>query len=122
LGDINLCRGRHPLPVAILKGHKSMGATVHLINSEKIDAGPVLAKVLFPIDYRKSYRYNENKLIEVMRLMTGLLLEDYLKKGGFSSYAWDSKNSVYYKPLNSQILNTIVNSDNLEGFSNESSN
>src|SRR3989338_52850 len=113
-GDIDICRGRHPLPVAILNKHKTMGITAHLINSEKIDAGPVLAKVLLPIDYGKSYRYNESILFEMLKLLTKFLMGTYSKTGRFIAYEWDYKNSTYFKPLKKEILDRIINSNNLE--------
>jgi len=112
-GDVDVCRGKHPLPAAILNSHKTMGVTVHLINSEKIDFGPILAKYLVPIDYTRSYKYNENKLIEAMRPLTSMLMKDYLNYGRFIAYDWDNTNSTYYKPLDKKTLGKLMNSDSL---------
>ena len=48
-GDVFRCRGRHPLPSAILHNYPEMGITVHLIEDERIDAGPILYRLLFPL-------------------------------------------------------------------------
>jgi methionyl-tRNA formyltransferase len=113
-GDIEVCRGRHPLPSAIINKHKTMGATVHLIDSEDIDAGPLLAKIIFPIDYDKSYKYNENRLYEGMKMLIFLLIKDYMNKGRFISYKWDLSKSIYYKPLDREKLQQIVNSKKIQ--------
>lgn len=41
-GPVSLARGRHPLPFAIKYNHDYIGVTFHQINSESIDAGPIL--------------------------------------------------------------------------------
>lgn len=112
-GDIDVCRGRHPLPAAILNRHKSMGITVHLVDSEKIDAGPVIAKMLIPIEYDESYRSNEERLLEALRVVARYVVEDYAKNGKFASYEWDANISGYYDPLQKEILDKIINSKNL---------
>ncbi|MCK4661194.1 MAG: hypothetical protein KAV82_16865, partial [Phycisphaerae bacterium] len=58
-GVIEMCRGRHPLPCAILARHALMGVTCHVIDSEAVDAGPIVAQVRLPINYAKDYRYND---------------------------------------------------------------
>jgi len=116
LGDVNICRGRHPLPTTILNGHKSMGITVHLIDSEKIDAGPILAKIILPIDYHKSYKINEKVLLQALEPLTCFLIDGYLKKGGFVSYQWCLKSSSYFKPLEKEVLSKIIEAPNLRKF------
>jgi methionyl-tRNA formyltransferase len=115
-GDITACRGRHPLPAAILNGHTTMALTTHLIDSEEIDAGPIVAKVLLPIDYAKSYRYNEFRLLELLGPLAGLLMKDYVKYSRFVTCAWDKKRSIYYRPLDKKTLDSIMSADTLKGW------
>jgi len=112
-GDVEVCRGKHPLPVAILNRHKLMGIAAHLIDSEKIDAGPVIAKMIIPIEYDKSYRYNEGRLLEALRFVVRYVVEGYVKNGKFASYEWDENSSGYYNPMQTEILNRIINANDL---------
>ena len=75
-GDVFKCRGRHPLPVSILHNYPEMGITVHLIEDEKIDAGPILYRLLMPIDYEASYEFNEKRLLNALRCLTSLVAND----------------------------------------------
>ncbi len=112
-GDVFKCRGRHPLPSAILHNYPEMGITVHLIEDEEIDAGPILYRLLIPIDYDSSYRFNEARLIESLRCLTSLVAKD-IKQGKIVTYKWDVKESVYFKPLKNEILKRIIESENLK--------
>ncbi len=114
LGDVENCRGRHPLPSAILNRHTSMGVTVHLINSERIDAGPILAKLLMTINYSESYLYNEIRLIRAATRLAALVMDDYLQCGRMIAYEWNVVSSQYYSPLEGEILKIIIESKRLE--------
>jgi methionyl-tRNA formyltransferase len=113
LGDVARYRGRHPLPTAILNKSTIMGATAHLIDSEEIDAGPILAKTLVPIDYDRSFKYNKKRVIEAMASLASLLMRDYVNTGRLLAYSWEHKSSAYYKPFESEIYDKIVNAETL---------
>ena len=109
-GDVAICRGRHPLPTAILNHHETMGITVHFIDSEAIDAGPIIAKMMIPIAYNESYKYNESRLLAALRYIARYVVEDYARNGRFTSYDWRATGSDYYPPLEKDILDKIVHS------------
>jgi methionyl-tRNA formyltransferase len=103
LGDVLTCRGRHPLPTAILQKEVFMTATIHRIDSEKIDAGPVLGKIKLPIDYEKNYAYNEAMLVDA----AAELLRSVLDRRDFTGISWDAARSSYCPRLSSDILSRI---------------
>ncbi|MDR2646489.1 MAG: hypothetical protein LBC04_04985 [Holosporaceae bacterium] len=114
-GDIPNCRGRHPLPCAILNKHKFMAITAHLIDSEKIDCGPIIAKIVIPINYRESYRHNEKRLLSNLRHITSIFLDEYVSGGKITSCSLkNSENGIYYNPLTSDVLNKVF-SDGILG-------
>ena len=117
-GDIFKCRGRHPLPSAILHNHPEMGITVHLIEDEEVDAGPILYRLLIPIDYNSSYRFNEDRLLESLRCLASLVAND-IKQGKIVTYKWDVKQSIYFRPLEKEILKSIIESENLKDIKYE---
>jgi len=113
-GDIEKIRGRHPLPMAIIERQKLMSITVHLIDSEKIDTGPILAKVMVPIDYNSDYKTNEKHLLSFLKPLAGYVAKYYLKYQRFNSYDWNVKKSEYFNPLDKQKLNHILHAVHLK--------
>lgn len=112
-GDIFTCRGRHPLPFAILKKLPLMAFTAHLIDSEKIDAGPLLAQMFLPIDYNLSYKMNEQALLDVLPIFIESVIV-LLSRDNTSFLHWYGRiNSPYNKKLEQSILNRIINSENI---------
>jgi len=112
-GDLKTCRGRHPLPFAILKGLPLMTLTAHLIEDEKIDNGPVLAELSIPIDYSKSYSSNDANLRSNLSFITNLILSQIKEKGELHTATIDLKNAPYNKRLDADTLNEVMNSENL---------
>jgi len=80
-GSVYTNRGRHPLPNAILQGHKTMTLTVHQIIDESIDTGMLVSFTTFPIDYKRSYQYNCDRLLSGLNFLaqdlSNRLLEDW---------------------------------------------
>ncbi|TVR16968.1 MAG: hypothetical protein EA391_06330 [Balneolaceae bacterium] len=112
-GDLKTCRGRHPLPFAIVKGLPMMTLTAHLIEDEKIDNGPVLAEFSIPIDYTKSYSSNDLMLRSNLPFITNLILSQVKEKGELHTAVIDLKNAPYNKRLDADTLNEVMNSKNL---------
>lgn len=111
-GDIPACRGRHPLPCAIKYRHEFMGITAHLIQNEKIDAGPICHKVLLPIDYTDSYKGNEKRLLSVLPMMVEKIISEFLRTDGLTAVAVKSDGN-YYRPLTGEELDRIFNAKTL---------
>jgi methionyl-tRNA formyltransferase len=63
-------RGRHPLPNAIAHHHPTMALSVHQITDEAIDAGGLVSRIEWVIDYRKSYWENYDRLLNSLTYLT----------------------------------------------------
>lgn len=118
-GLVQQCRGRHPLPVSVLKRYPTMGITCHIINDEEIDAGPIIAQISIPIDYDKSYKSNEDKLKRYLRKLAEAVFEEYKETKTFISVQWKPKREAYFKPLPPLLLNKIINAEKLSDISVE---
>jgi methionyl-tRNA formyltransferase len=119
-GVIQKCRGRHPLPCAILSKHSMMGMTCHIIDSKKIDAGPIVAQLQLPINYSKNYRYNEERLRRTLPDLTRNVLKEYLVLGEVTNTAWLPAPESYFKPLPKKTLEHVFRVQRLKDiFSGE---
>lgn len=98
------CGGRHPLPTAILNRHTTMGLTAHLIDDQRIDHGPVVARCQLPIDYKSGYRANEARLLAELPALVDSIAEAALT--GFVDKQ-KLRNRAYFKPLSPEILDAI---------------
>ena len=112
-GIIQFCRGRHPLPVAILQRHKMMGMTCHVIDSEEIDAGPIVAQIQLPINYNQNYWYNEKRLRSTLYGLTEIVLSEYVNKNEVSMTDWFVEDKYYMKPLSSHELEKVFSAQQL---------
>ena len=110
-GDIFTCRGKHPLPFAILKKLPLMAMTAHVIDSEKIDAGPLIAQIFLPIDYTASYAANEKTLLDSLSgFVTSVIA--LLVRGTFRAWDWYGVSpSPYNTRLDPAALARILSSD-----------
>src|SRR5690606_9719111 len=104
---------RHPLPNAIKMGFKDMSVSLHQITDEEIDAGCFLAKMDFPINYNRSYSWNQDFLLKALPLLAGYLC-DLLRAEDFPSKDLVGKAGDYYPPLERDELLSIMNSGNLK--------
>ena len=112
-GDLKTCRGRHPLPFAIVKGLPLMTLTAHLIKDEKIDNGPVLAELSLPIDYSKSFSFNDEKLRENLPYITNLILSQLKENGSLHAATVNLQHAPYNKRLDAETLHEIMSVKNL---------
>lgn len=107
-GDIYTCRGRHPLPFAILRGDEYCSITVHKIDSEMIDAGPVVAQIRIPIDYARDYEFQSNRLLGYLSALTEDVCSQYKETGHVFALKWDVKSSQYCDSLDRDVLGRIM--------------
>jgi len=99
-GILPTYRGRHPLPQAILNKEKYMGITSHIMELE-IDRGRILYQKQLAINYDKTYKYNEQVLLEELNIFILKTINNYLNK----IYLNLKGVGKYYKPLEKkQIL------------------
>ena len=109
-GNLMICRGRHALPIAIINKHKYASVTAHIIDSNQIDAGEIVYEFTFAINYNQSYQYNAQIMYDSMPLMIEYICKHYnYEKNTIATYPWDVANSIYHKPLDSELCNKIIN-------------
>lgn len=114
-GCIYTNRGRHPLPNAICRGHRTMAISVHQITDEQIDAGRFIAKIDFPIDYERNYQMNYDRLLSALPFLTKDLC-DRIAEDWIPSFELQVKNEAYFAPLNAEELYHIMNAPTLTGW------
>ena len=109
-GDFLYCRGRHPLPLAIIKKIPLMSVTVHEIDSQEIDNGKVLMQASIPIDYLASYKSNEKRLLELIEKVSDFVFS-------FKNIAEIKSIHVpigaYNKKVSKDLLCSIIECENL---------
>lgn len=115
-GSLETCRGRHPLPFAINKGLIFMSLTAHLIEDEKIDKGPVVAELSLPIDYEKTYAYNDEKLRGCLPFLTDLIVEQYQNEDRILTGYVNLGDAPYNKRLDGDALHEMMNANNLLNY------
>ena len=98
-GIVEQNRGRHGLLVAALEKHEMMGITCHLIDSEEIDAGPIVAQVQLPIDYGSNFDANHKKLREKFEPLARPVFKEYEKKKSLTGVPWKPTQESYFPPL-----------------------
>lgn len=115
-GIARKCRSRHPLPWAIAEGHKLMGFTCMKIESESIDAGPIVGEYRIPIDYNSSYEENHERLLDPLAGFATSIFRRITNKYTIPSYQWSATQSSYFPPMSSEKLKEIVSSDKLSNL------
>jgi methionyl-tRNA formyltransferase len=121
-GNFRDCRGRHPLPFAISKKLENMTITAHLIDSEKIDAGPVIAEFNTPIDYNLSYDINYKRLRLLLEPLVCYIFNQINNCGNLFSKKTDMSASNYNNKLSNEKLIEILSAKKLIHINYEGSN
>ena len=111
-GDVERVRGRHPLPQTILNGDPDMVISAHLINSDAIDAGPILGRLFLPIDYSDDYASNYQCLLDSLESFSGTILSRVFK-GNFQVRSQCPGVETYFPPLSEHVLSEITGARNL---------
>jgi folate-dependent phosphoribosylglycinamide formyltransferase PurN len=106
-------RGRHGLLTAALHGHEMMGITCHVIDTEEIDAGPIIAQYRVPIDYSANFDANHDRLRKAFEPMARLVLSDYKGSGKFTALPWTATEESYYPPLSPDQVRKVLDSPTL---------
>ena len=106
-GLIQTCRGRHPLPSAILNHHELMGITCHIIDSEKIDAGPTVAQIELPLDYDANFKRNDDQLLGQFPKLAAMVFKNYKKTGKVVAKPSVLEPGGYYPPVTHEEMQRI---------------
>lgn len=115
-GELPEYRGKHPLPQAILNGEEEMGITAHVLN-EKIDFGCIIEKEKLKINYDESYKYNENRIFELVPDIFDNLINKF-KKNKIKFKNQEMREGTYYEPLERNQLEKITNCNKLRRINN----
>lgn len=112
-GIIEDCRGRHPLPSAILAGHAMMGVTCHVIDDENIDAGPLVAQLKLPIDYDASFEDNDRRLRLETENLVRLVADDYRHNEKLVTRSWTPREDSYFSPVSGKDMDRLFGAEKL---------
>jgi methionyl-tRNA formyltransferase len=111
--DVRVCRGRHAFPQSIANGDSIMMATAHLIDSEKIDAGPIVALACLPFEYHESYSHNDRIMQTLFGNVISMCCDFWKLHGRFPASPWNLSQSHYFQRMELSLFTKIVNSGNL---------
>jgi methionyl-tRNA formyltransferase len=115
-GDLFSNRGATPIAVDLLQKNTFLTASVHLIDSERFDAGPFIAKATFPAHYNQNYAFNENLVCKY----GGALLKSVLGRisAGFElgAVSWVPSDGSYIPRVSSDIFSQLVSAPSVQDF------
>lgn len=106
-------RGRHPLPNAIWHGHKTMAVSAHEVVDEEIDAGRLISRIEFVIDYRTDYQSNLLRLLAGLRYLVKDLCLLIDRHAELPSWDMSGEAGRYYPPMSSEQIEQVVSADSL---------
>ena len=115
-GIIQQCRGPQPVAAAILRGHSRFGVTAHRIDSEAIDAGPILAQRSLDIDYSRSYDANYTRIKALMVELAEELLPAYAQSEWPLGEHWLAEDAAYYPRVAVEQITALVRAPNLSNW------
>ncbi len=118
-GIIQTCRGRHPLPCAVLRGDPLMGITCHQVDSEAIDAGPIVAQVQLAVDYDADYAANDARLRAALPGLANLVLSQYARHGRCHAAPWRPAPGSYLPALDRSTLQHVLSATRLRDLVRE---
>ena len=115
-GIIQHCRGPQPVAAAILRGHARFGVTAHRIDSEAIDAGPILAQRTLDIDYSRSYGANYTRVKALMAELAGELLPAYRHTPWPVGEPWLAEEAAYFPRAELEQITALAKAPTLSDW------
>ncbi len=112
MGLLPQCRGRHPLPAAILNRHTKTGVTAHLIVNENIDTGPIICRTSTPIDYQANYDANEKTLRSMLSDLVPVVHAAH--EAGWANLDTPAEKGNYYAPCPKGVLTELFAAKSLD--------
>lgn len=112
-GLLQQCRGPQPVAAAIEAAHRDFGVSVHRIDSEAIDAGPIIDQLSLSTNYEKSYAANYQSIKAAMATIGREVFTRYGDGEWPAGSAWQVSEAAYYPKLSSEQLATLVKAPNL---------
>jgi methionyl-tRNA formyltransferase len=113
-GLLHQCRGPQPVAAAILSGHAEYGVSVHRIDSEAIDAGPIIETRTMPIDYNKTYARNYQAIKSAMAGLAGDLFARHGAKDWPQGENWRASDEAYFPRFSALKLAELARAPNLQ--------
>ena len=93
-----------------------MALTAHFIDSESIDAGPIVMQMSIPINYNSTYKENENRLRALLPNFVNSLV-NMVANNKLCQYDWRIENKFSYnRKLTKDELEYICNASSLNAL------
>jgi methionyl-tRNA formyltransferase len=115
-GLVQQCRGPQPVGSAIVRGHREFGVTAHRIDSEAIDAGPIIAQRRLPIDYHQTYSANYSRLLAAMVSLAREVLPLFGQDDWPAGESWQLRPGSYFPRLDPPQAQQLARARNLLDF------
>lgn len=112
-GLLQQCRGPQPVAAAIEAGHQDFGVSVHRIDSEAIDAGPIIEQRVIAINYATSYGANYQSIKAVMAAVGQEVFSRYGDGEWPVGDAWLAREDAYLPRLSSEQLVALAKAPRL---------
>jgi methionyl-tRNA formyltransferase len=107
-GLLHQCRGPQPVAAAIDAAHQDFGVSIHRIDSEAIDAGPIIIQKSIAINYQVSYAANYRSIKTLMATLADQVFAGYRDDVWPSGTAWQVREDAYLPRLPKERLLDLI--------------
>jgi len=115
-GDLLRCRGPQPLEAALCHGHAEVGVSAHLIDSEELDRGPLIARRLMPVDPERGYSWHKYQVDRLAFELADELFADLARGNVLRAQGWDSSGARWYDKPPAETLKRLYSAPSLAKF------
>ncbi len=115
-GDLLICRGPQPLAAALVEQHKTLGACVHVIDSEAMDSGPLLARELIQVDPAKGYSWHQQQVMQLLAATAAQVFSQLAAGQTVAETPWAVEESHWYPRPAPELLKQLYMTPSLAAF------
>ena len=115
-GDLLCCRGPQPLESALLAGHTQLGVCAHLIDSETMDAGPIVARSLFDVRPERGYQWHHSELQQHIAEVATVVFSTIAGGEPLPTRDWDVEASQWFERPPADELKRLYSAPSLARF------
>jgi methionyl-tRNA formyltransferase len=115
-GDLLVCRGPQPLAAALIEQHATLGACVHIIDSEAMDSGPLLARELMQVDPTKGYSWHKQQLMRLLADAAAQVFSRLAAGQPVVETAWAVEESHWHPQPEPELLKRLYMTPSLADF------
>lgn len=115
-GDLLRCRGPQPLAAALYHQHPHLGACAHLIDSQALDCGPLLARDLLTVEPQRDYSWHHQQLMQLLATQAGRVCSELASGVEPMGQAWAVEQSQWYPRLQPALLAQLYTAPTLARF------